>query len=66
MCDQMGLWARDADEFTVSITDNVRAGTSYSYIPKPVLRRLGNPRYLTFRIKNDGAVMVEAGKKKTT
>ena len=58
----MPSWARDATEFTVSVTKNVTCGTSYSYVPKPVLKKLGEPRYLTFKFK-DGAVTVEAGRK---
>ncbi|MDE0266162.1 MAG: hypothetical protein OXK17_03950 [Thaumarchaeota archaeon] len=58
----MPSWARDATEFTVSVTRNVTCGTSYSYVPKPVLKKLGDPRYLTFRIK-DETITVEAGRK---
>lgn len=58
----MTSWAKDATDFTVSVTRNVTAKTSYSYIPKPVLNLLGDPRYLTFKIRN-GQVFVIAGKK---
>ena len=34
----MPYWPKDAKEFTVSITHNRQRGTSYSYIPKPILR----------------------------
>ena len=56
----MPPWAKDATVFTVSITKNTRAGTSFSYVPKPILKMLGNPKRLTFRVK-DGSITVEAG-----
>ena len=55
----MTLWAKDATEFTVSVTRNVRAGTSYSYIPKPILDMLGTPRRITFSIR-DGRIILSA------
>lgn len=58
----MTSWAKDATEFTVSVTRNVASKTSYSYIPRPVLFLLGDPRHLTFRIR-DGQVIVTAGTK---
>ena len=58
----MTTWAKDATDFTVSVTRNVAARTSYSYIPKPVLNLLGDPRHLTFKIRG-GQVLVTAGKK---
>ena len=44
----MPAWPKGCTEFTVSITHNRQRGTSYSYIPKPVLARLGNPSGLKF------------------
>ena len=58
----MTSWSKDATDFTVSVTRNVAAKTSYSYIPKSVLNLPGDPRYLTFKIR-DGQVLVTAGKK---
>ena len=58
----MTTWSKDATDFTVSVTRNVASRTSYSYIPKPVLNLLGDPRHLTFKIR-DGQVLVAAGKK---
>ena len=49
----MTKWAADAKEFRVSITHNVKRGTSYSYIPKPILARLDNPEGLRFVIQGD-------------
>ena len=43
----------DATEFMVSITCNVRRGTGYSYIPAPVLAKLGNPEGLRFVIRGN-------------
>ena len=57
----MPTWAKDATVFTVSITENVRAGTSFSYVPKPILKMLDNPGHLTFKVKN-GVITVETGK----
>lgn len=48
----MTLWKKDATEFTVSVTRNVKCKTSYSYIPKPILDMLGTPTHLTFKVKN--------------
>ena len=58
----MTTWAKDTTDFTVSVMRNVAARTSYSYIPKPILNLLGDPRHLTFKIR-DGQVLVTAGKK---
>ena len=58
----MTKWAKDATTFTVSVTRNVRCKTSFSYIPRPILNLLGDPRYLTFEVKN-GKVTVTAGSK---
>ena len=49
----MTKWAADAKEFRVSITHNVQRGTGYSYIPKPILAKLGNPKGLKFVIRGD-------------
>ncbi len=49
----MAKWARDATKFTASVTHNVQNTSSFSYIPKPVLRRLGNPRRITFTIHDN-------------
>ena len=53
----MTSWPKDAKEFTVSITHNRQRGTSYSYIPKPILRMLGNPDGLKFTVR-DGYIEV--------
>ena len=36
--------------FTVSVTHNVQNTSIFSYTPKPVLKRLGNPKRITFTI----------------
>lgn len=54
----MGYWRRDATEFAVSIIRNPRRRTSYSYIPKPVLERLGNPDGLKFVFRGDDILVV--------
>ncbi len=43
----------DATEFMVSITHNMRLGTSYSYIPAPVLDKLDNPKGLRVVIQGN-------------
>ena len=49
----MAGWTKGATEFVVSITRNRQRGTSYSYIPKPVLAKLGNPSGLKFVFSGD-------------
>ena len=44
----MTIWPKDATEFVVSVIRNRQRDTSYSYIPKPVLAKLGNPEALMF------------------
>ena len=51
-------WAKGTTVFVVGITHNVQRCTSYSYIPKPILKMLGNPKKLRFTIK-DGSVVVD-------
>ena len=49
----MTTWAKDTKEFTVSVIKNEKRLTNYSYIPKPILERLGNPAKLKFVISGD-------------
>ena len=49
----MTRWKDGETEFVVSITHNTQRGTSYSYIPKPILAKLGNPAGLKFTIRGD-------------
>ena len=49
----MPPWPKDAKEFTVSITHNGQRDTSYSYMPKPILARLGNPAGLKSIIRSE-------------
>ena len=48
----MTVWPADTKEFTVSVIHNRQRRTSYSYIPKPILRALGNPDGLKFTIRD--------------
>ena len=50
-------WSDDAQNFTVSIIPNIKCDTSYRYIPKPILNRLGNLREIRFSIKGDSVVV---------
>ncbi len=54
----MGTWRKDATEFTVSVIRNRQRQTSYSYIPKPVLNKLGNPDGLKFVFRGDDILVV--------
>ena len=54
----MGTWRKDATEFTVSVIRNRQRQTSYSYIPKPVLDKLGNPDGLKFVFRGDDILVV--------
>ena len=47
--------AKDATKFTVSVTHNVQ--NTSSCMPKPFLRRLGNPTYIAFTM-HDGQIAV--------
>ena len=53
----MPSWSKDAKEFTVSITHNRQRGTSYIYISKPILAKLGNPSGLKFIIRGEDIVV---------
>ena len=53
----MPKWPNDARDFTVSVIPNVKCDTSYSYIPKPILNKLGNPRKIRFSIRGDSVVV---------
>ena len=53
----MAQWASDAKDFTVSIIQNKKRLTSYSYIPKPILEMLGNPTALKFTIQGSDVLV---------
>ena len=53
----MSRWREGATEFNVSVIPNVRCGTSYSYIPKPILGMLGNPSGLKFIIRGEDIIV---------
>ncbi len=54
----MGMWRKGATEFTVSVIRNRQRQTSYRYIPKPVLNKLGNPDGLKFVFRGDDILVV--------
>lgn len=56
----MPKWKKDVTDFTIIIMENKKCGTSYSYIPKPVLDELGNSHSLKFS-KTKGRIVVELG-----
>lgn len=49
----MTKWTVGATEFKASIIHNIRRGTSYSYIPQPMLDKLGNSEGLQFVIRSN-------------
>ena len=51
----MPKWPDGAKDFTVSVIPNVKCDTSY--IPKPILNKLGNPRKIRFSIRGDSVVV---------
>ena len=53
----MSRWRQGATEFNVSVIPNIRCNTSYSYIPKPILSRLGNPSGLKFIIRGEDIIV---------
>ena len=53
----MTTWAKNTKEFTVSVIKNEKCLTNYSYVPKPILERLGNPDKLKFVISGDDIMM---------
>ena len=53
----MTQWASDVKDFTVSIIQNKKRLTSYSYIPKPILEMLGNPTALKFTIRGSDVLV---------
>jgi len=55
----MPRWKKDQTEFTVSVTYHEHRGCQ-SYIPKPIMERLGRPKAIKFIIKNR-KIEVEAG-----
>ncbi len=56
----MGVWARDATEFVVSVSFVTGAGSSYGCVPKPVLAKLGNPKRIRYTIQNDRVLVSNA------
>jgi hypothetical protein len=54
----MPRWKKDQKEFIVSVTYQHRG--YQSYIPKPIMEMLGNPKAIKFIVKNK-KVEFEAG-----
>lgn len=52
-------WKKDATEFEVSVTKHETRG-SQTYLPKPVMDKLGNPDTIKFVVKGKH-IEVEAG-----
>jgi len=56
----MTRWKKDAKEFTVGISYDDTRGIQ-SYIPKPIIEKLGEPESIKFEIKKNGSIIVVAG-----
>ncbi len=56
----MGIWAKNATEFVVSVSFVTGAGSSYGCVPKPVLAKLGNPKRIRYTIQNDRVLVSNA------
>lgn len=56
----MPKWKKDAKEFVVGVTHHETRGHQ-TYVPKPVMEKLGNPHALKFVI-TDHKVEVHAAK----
>ena len=54
----MGMWRKGATEFVVFVIHNRQRQTNYSYIPKPVLDKLGNSDGLKFVFRGDDILEV--------
>ena len=60
----MPRWKKGQKEFTVSVTYHEHRGYQ-SYLPRPIMEMLGNPKAIKFIVKNiNGKIEVEAGKLK--
>ncbi len=46
----MGRWKKGATEFTVSVSYEEKRGYQ-SYVPKPVMKVLGEPESITYSVK---------------
>lgn len=55
----MPRWRKDQTEFTVSVTYHEHRGYQ-TYLPRPVMEMLDNPKAITFIIKNK-KIEVESG-----
>ena len=56
----MARWTKGSTRFSVSVAPSVQTRTSLCYIPKPVLKRLGNPPGLMFVFAEDDRITVHA------
>ena len=56
----MGIWAKGATEFVVSVSFIAGAGSSYGCVPKPVLAKLGCPKKIKYTIQNDQVLVSNA------
>jgi hypothetical protein len=52
-------WKKDATEFEVSVTRHEHRGYQ-TYLPKPIMKRLGEPKTIKFLVKGKH-IELEAG-----
>jgi hypothetical protein len=53
-------WRKDEKEFKVNVTYHEHRGCQ-TYIPKPIIEMLGNPKSIKFIVKNNRKIEVESG-----
>ena len=56
----MPKWKKDEKEFKISVTYHEHRGYQ-SYIPKPIMEMLGNPKCIRLVVKNNKRIEVESG-----
>jgi hypothetical protein len=56
----MPRWRKDEKEFKVSLTFHEHRGCQ-TYLPKPILELLGNPKSIKFIVKNNKKIEVKRG-----
>ena len=54
-----GKWKKDEREFTVSVTYHEHRGCQ-SYLPKPIMEMLGNPKKIKFIVKDNNKIEIES------
>lgn len=53
----MTRWKKDEVEFTMSLNDD-HNGSHYVRVPKPIVKVLGNPQSIVFKIVKDKIIIM--------